>query len=472
MAGRYLAGAALAAAAATAAISVAAAAPGADVDVSRALGVQAETAVAADPSNPNVLLAASNSLRPVNGGLQLTYTSTDGGVTWTDSPAPTPSRLPTNRRRCALGDPVPAIGPDGAEYLSFLTVDCRDLRGGSIRLDDVAIAVDVASRLGPSGPWHVAAVAPSKGPAFDDKPSIGVAPSGRVYEVWTRSSAPEDDIGGLRMRIVVSHSDDHGATWSAPVAVSSPKRGASFGQVAADAAGNVYVAWFDISGRILVAKGDGTRFGAARVVDAAAGKPLAGGCGDVITRGLPAQPKRCVTPTPTLALDDRPGIPERVYVTYAVPGPDGVHEQVALAAFDAQLNPLLGTPAGAVDVVAPSAGSRLDRFFPASAVGPDGSVWVCFYDTGPDTTRRSATYSCTASTDGGVTWTTPLAVASVPSNETQKKSSPFEFGDYEGLAVGSDGVAHPIWTDSRDLATRGEEIYTSRLTLADLAPTG
>jgi len=31
----------------------------------------------------------------------------------------------------------------------------------------------------------------------------------------------------------------------------------------------------------------------------------------------------------------------------------------------------------------------------------------------------------------------------------------------------ANGVAHPIWTDSRDLEALGEEIYTTRLTLAD-----
>ena len=34
------------------------------------------------------------------------------------------------------------------------------------------------------------------------------------------------------------------------------------------------------------------------------------------------------------------------------------------------------------------------------------------------------------------------------------------YGDHEAV-VAADGVAHPFWTDSRDLATRGEEIYTT-----------
>jgi hypothetical protein len=55
-----------------------------------------------------------------------------------------------------------------------------------------------------------------------------------------------------------------------------------------------------------------------------------------------------------------------------------------------------------------------------------------------------------------------VAVASVPSDETRPGATDFEYGDYEGLAV-ANGVAHPIWTDARNLATRGEEIYTATL---------
>ena len=59
--------------------------------------------------------------------------------------------------------------------------------------------------------------------------------------------------------------------------------------------------------------------------------------------------------------------------------------------------------------------------------------------------------------------TKPFRAASVASDETQPGADPREYGDYEGLAV-ANGVAHPIWTDSRNLAVRGEEIYTTTLT--------
>jgi hypothetical protein len=62
----------------------------------------------------------------------------------------------------------------------------------------------------------------------------------------------------------------------------------------------------------------------------------------------------------------------------------------------------------------------------------------------------------------------PFHAASVATDETQSGADPREFGDYEGLAV-ANGKAHPIWTDSRDLASRAEEIYTTTLTTADAA---
>jgi len=36
----------------------------------------------------------------------------------------------------------------------------------------------------------------------------------------------------------------------------------------------------------------------------------------------------------------------------------------------------------------------------------------------------------------------------------------------------ANGVAHPVWTDTRDLSTLAEEIYTTRLTLADFRVSG
>jgi len=101
-----------------------------------------------------------------------------------------------------------------------------------------------------------------------------------------------------------------------------------------------------------------------------------------------------------------------------------------------------------------------DQFWPASAFDPaTGLLWVCYYDTRWDDTRRTASYAC-AATPNGRRWIGPKRVASVASDESRPPAARFEFGDYEGLAVAR-GLAHPIWTDSRELPRQLEEIFTT-----------
>ena len=109
---------------------------------------------------------------------------------------------------------------------------------------------------------------------------------------------------------------------------------------------------------------------------------------------------------------------------------------------------------------------------PASAVDRStGKLWVCFYDSAGDRRRERVFYSCTASADGGKTWPRPVRVASSPSKEAAREAFSilfeFEFGDFQGLAV-ANGIAHPMWTDTRDADILGEEIYTTVLTDAEL----
>ena len=80
-------------------------------------------------------------------------------------------------------------------------------------------------------------------------------------------------------------------------------------------------------------------------------------------------------------------------------------------------------------------------------------------------------YRCSVSRDGARTWAAPIRAASVASDATQPGANLRAYGDYQGLAV-TNGVAHPIWTDTRDLSTLAEEIYTTRLTLADFQSSG
>jgi len=62
------------------------------------------------------------------------------------------------------------------------------------------------------------------------------------------------------------------------------------------------------------------------------------------------------------------------------------------------------------------------------------------------------------------TWTAPRRAAHVFSDETGRNAAPFQYGDYVGVAAAG-GVAHPMWTDSRNLGRLAEEIYTNVLEL-------
>ena len=192
-------------------------------------------------------------------------------------------------------------------------------------------------------------------------------------------------------------------------------------------------------------------------------------CGSGIV--IPAQRLTCLHANPIVAVDGSRGkYSGRVYVSYAQTSFQG-DAGAAVTVFDARLRPLAGYPLHRRSLtVAPAPkGQDADQFWPQSAVDPSsGALWVCFYDTRGDPKRTNAFYSCTRSTDGGKTWARPIHAATVASNETQPGADGREYGDYEGLAV-ANGVAHAIWTDSRDLADMEEEIYTTSLTQADFA---
>jgi len=173
----------------------------------------------------------------------------------------------------------------------------------------------------------------------------------------------------------------------------------------------------------------------------------------------------CLHADPIVSVDNSHGPRAgRVYVSYTKTGIVGDYG-VWVAAFDSRLRPLDGEGTA----VAPSPPrTRPDQFWGASAVDPSsGAVWVCFYDTTGDPASKKAFYSCSVSRNGGKTWARRVHAASIASDETGPGTDLRQYGDYEGLAVAG-GVAHPIWTDSRNLATLAEEIYTTRLTGADV----
>lgn len=59
--------------------------------------------------------------------------------------------------------------------------------------------------------------------------------------------------------------------------------------------------------------------------------------------------------------------------------------------------------------------------------------------------------SSSVSQDDGKTWSSPMALATRVSNGHDPAYSGGFIGDYIAIAVGRDGVAHPVWTDLREV---------------------
>jgi hypothetical protein len=452
---RTLAGSALLAVAL--AVPSAGASRGPQVNVSQAPGAQAEATVAIGTGG-DTLLAGSNSFEE---GSMRVYTSGDGGDTWSSSLL---YAAPSGFLASCASDPTVAIDRRGRQYYAFIrTTPCMT---GKPRLF-------VATRGDASSSWRAPiAVAKLGGALADDKPAMAVdlSPSsphfGRAYVVWVRV------LRGVFLRVLLSWSDDGGRTWSAPVRVNRTGRELTYPSVAVSRTGVVYVAWDDAGARRLsIARSTdgGARFGDSRTAAAFSIVPIPHCGSGIVIRAVRGQ---CLQANPVVSVDTSRGSNGgRVYLSFlkkSVVGATGIF----IAAFDSRLRRLPFT--GAIEdgnEVAPIRGSRTsspDRFWPASAVDPsNGTLWVCFYETTRGTERRKATYTCTASRNGGRTFARLMRAASIASDETQPEADARGYGDYEGVAA-ANGVAHPIWTDGRDLATLGEEIYTTTLREADL----
>jgi hypothetical protein len=91
-----------------------------------------------------------------------------------------------------------------------------------------------------------------------------------------------------------------------------------------------------------------------------------------------------------------------------------------------------------------------DQFMHWSALGPNGNVIVSYYDRKYGNDTASGSQDITLASASGRMRVTDQSLP--PSDEFPAgTASNIQFmGDYSGLAVGPDGVAWPVWTDTRN----------------------
>jgi hypothetical protein len=422
--------------------AVASLAVGANINASRLSGPQSEVVAAINPKNPLNVVLGSNDLadNPVRA-----YVSFDGGLNWTSRQLPLPPGY------SFASDPVAVADLDGNWYFNYIVVS-----PGFVHLD-VLVSKSTDGGL----TWATPAFLTNVG--LNDKPwmAVDATPTspreGSVYVAWDRPF-----IG-----VYFSRSTDGGATFSSPIRVDvldppNDARGTSIYAMPAVAPnGDVYVVWEDYNGLSNVPSGIFLR----RSTD---GGSTWGPQVKITTTNIktfnpftciPAQNVRCIAPVPVIAVDSK----NDVHLVYG--------DRALLSFLDADTDIFYrrSTDFGATwsgRVKLNDDATTTSQFFPWLAIDPLNNLLLAlWYDARDDVPNNTKTnVYVTSSDDRGATWSANLKVTTEQSDETIPGANlNNQYGDYLGIAAYG-GTAHAGWADGRLIPTRGEEVFTAKIT--------
>lgn len=424
-----------------------------------------EPAVAVNPLNPNVVVSAANDFSGSTGVVSVNY-STDGGHTWTRTRMP---GLPNARTG---SDPNLAFDSKGRLFSAYVAYSLdRPVQGG--------VAVIRSDDGGATWPEQAVNAAPSHKEGglcmFSDFPAVAVdARKGKdiVYVAWQAFAQSGTGCGASAFHpLRVARSTDGGHSWSKPVEVPTGAGVGFLPTLAVDPAGRVLVTFeadpvsvqttdCPSSGfperTVVAVSGDGGRHFHPSVVqvscapgtlvpvsDPVLGLALASYTGAVYR--LP--------PNTNTVADPRTGqLTNAVGTQDPITGIQGV--RISISADHGQTWNAGGTVPGGIP--------GENRQYPRLAVGANGHLSLVYLSQLPGGVLST---SHSSSSDRGRTW----GAAKVISSQVAVDGSPFWLGfigDYIGNAVGSDGIAHPVWTDLRNQAPlEGGQIYTRSLAI-------
>ena len=429
-------------------ITPAAGAEDPDVAVAPTGKPRAEPAVTVDPRHPSRVVVAMNDYDQTPGPRADLYTSLDGGRSFTG-----PTVWPLDPGATFSGDPSLAADPQGRTYFSFAQYAPAGTTGvGGIY---VARSPDGGRSWSPT----LTRVATDKLAAshgrcdFNDKDEITVDQRrGDVYLAWTNYDYDGSaDCGNGLAPVMVARSTDHGRHFTTTVA--SEPGVASTGampRVAPD--GTLYVAYtsYVYSQQCPYELSYGVQVIVARSTDH--GKHF---------ERTAATPQRCIPYKPNLTLG--------TYRVYSFPSfevaPDGtlVLATVVQNSQHSELLVVRSRDHGRTwqTVAAPTMSAAGQYQMPRLARGPGKLLALTYIEQLP-----GGLYSCViASTrDNATSWTAPVTVSTERSFGTNPNFGGGYDGDYIGLAIGRDYIAHPAWTDIRS-AYANENIWTRRVAL-------
>ncbi|MCP4901447.1 MAG: exo-alpha-sialidase, partial [bacterium] len=375
----------------------------------------AESAVAINPVDPDLVIAGSNG--PGSG--QKMHYSTDGGETWNAAGA-----LPLGGTCC---DPTVVWSSDGSKAYSATLGGSqvyiyRSADGGQTWSDlDTEVGNDPRRELGSGTDKEYLHVDIDSTSCLDT-----------IYLTWHEGNVMQ-----------YSRSTDSAHTWTSPVDMSSGSAENGIGSdIASDLNGKVYYFWPAYNSQKILLK-------------------TSGDCGVSFGSTIEVGTTQASFDFPIPSIDIRNAF---VYVSADVDLTSGTYGGSIYAAWTDSTATTTGTAANnhARIQVAYSrdAGDTwnvstphetgdmdtVDRWHQWLAVGDDGTVHVVYYDTRNDPSRTSVDMYWSYSTDGAVTWSAP---AKLTTEISPHMEDGFQFGDYNGLdVVMSEFIT--VFTDNRN----------------------
>ncbi|MBI5880241.1 MAG: exo-alpha-sialidase [Chloroflexi bacterium] len=439
---------------------------------------QNETTIAVNPANPNNLVAGANDYRDCcvvsgtslrNDGSGWVYVSTDGGLTWANKKLPglgsTGDPRGVFKKLTSVGDPTIAFGANNTVYYANIGFNRVDESDG--------IFVSVSHNGGTD--WDYPVLVANSGGAtfFNDKLWVGADPnSGKVTISWTRFK-DNPQYGYVESPIVAATSSNYGASWSNWVDVSGPHKYNQGSVPVYGNDGNIYVSFESavaangyLDYNVVAKSTNGGQSFSQTVVSRNVDEnfPIFGGRG--VLTGLHFR-------TNTFAALTVDRVTGKLWMAWAdnrngdaTMFCDPAYGGSGCAPTSAQV--FIQSSTDGVTWTAPQqlTSTAQDKIYPWVAANA-GNVIVSYYsrEWAP---AGEIDFAYVKSANGGTTWSASTRITEQSSDPSIQFASGAFIGDYTGVAIGSDNVAHPIWTDFRGkpgVTSPNQDAVTKRIAL-------